>query len=251
MQREIPLKIVGYGENIKVGETTEVHVMSAISRPDYPVSGRLNVILITWAERNKRGFVCCLTNSRNSTDVVQIPARLLFGDYIEGVPILFHLFSCSLPDDSYDAAAKLNRAQTSGPPQALDLRYVAFAEKSCDVSTMTTTAHEVVEAEGSGDKYAVCVGFAYGQFDLARLVEWFEFSRLVGVSVVQVFYHTVSEEAMKVFRYYERIGFLILAPVTPAALKGKRGIPDNRHSMLKRSLAEHFVGTTCVNPTLS
>ena len=54
LQREIPLKIVGLGQNIKVGETTEVHVMSAIRRGDYPVPGRLNVILLTWAGKRRK-----------------------------------------------------------------------------------------------------------------------------------------------------------------------------------------------------
>ena len=223
LQREIPLKIVGLGENIKVGETTEVHVMSAIRRGDYPVPGRLNVILLTWAGNQKednRSFVCCLTASSRSNHFVQVPAKPLFIDP-KKVDMKLHLFSCSLTDDS-DNATTQNANNTMTSPE--DLRYAAFAEQSCDVSTMTTTAHELAEPPNGGNKYAVCVGFAYGQLDPVKLVEWFEFSRLVGVSVVQVFYHIVSEAAMKVFRYYEKIGFLILSPVTPAARRGKPGM---------------------------
>lgn len=197
-----------------------MHVMSAIKRGDYPLPGRLNVILLTWTgsrKEDKHSFVCCLTSAPDSHDVIQVPAKLLLADPIKN-EIKLHLFGCSLTNQSYDATTL--RARGAMSSQA-ELRYVAFADQSCDVRAMTSTAHELVEPPDGQNKYAVCVGYAYGQLDPAKLVEWFEFSRIVGVSVVQVFYHIVNEEAMKVFRYYEEIGFLILAPVTPAALKGK------------------------------
>nr|KAG5707360.1 hypothetical protein BaRGS_005327 [Batillaria attramentaria] len=69
-------------------------------------------------------------------------------------------------------------------------QYVSFAEKSCDVNM--TVAREIVVPKDGKHKVAVCIKVVYGDPDPERLVEWLEFSRLVGVDVVQMFYHSVN-----------------------------------------------------------
>nr|KAG5712381.1 hypothetical protein BaRGS_023960 [Batillaria attramentaria] len=59
-----------------------------------------------------------------------------------------------------------------------------------------------------------------GAFNLVLLVEWMEMARIVGVDVVQVFYHILSKRTLDVFLYYESTGFVILSPTTPAVKKG-------------------------------
>ncbi|KAK7093863.1 hypothetical protein V1264_007548 [Littorina saxatilis] len=211
-----PLHIVGRGENIRVGGTTEVHVMSAIARGDYPVPNAFNVVLITWADNNEdqHSFFCCFASSPEFRDVLQIPARKLFFDQRYTVYLRYALFACS-------AETQHRYSNTTSANSALpQLRYVAFAEKSC-LLNITSFAHEIAETEKTrGGNFAVCLKTAYGELDERKLVEWFEFAKIVGVSVVQVFYHIVNEKAMTVFRYYEKTGFVVLLPVTPAILKG-------------------------------
>ena len=51
------------------------------------------------------------------------------------------------------------------------------------------------------ERLAVCVHVAYGYIDPVRLVEWFEFQRILGVSLVGVYLMPdVSESAQRVFR---------------------------------------------------
>ena len=234
-QREIPLKIVDRGENIKVGETTEVYVMSAIARGDYPVAGAFNVLLITWVDnaRDRHSFVCCLTGSPSSRDVVQIQARKLFVDDRPKVYMRYVLFGCSLGNETYSTHV------TSASPTSTRSTYVAFAEKSCDIN-MTTVAHKITETDNMRNKFAVCVKVAYGELFPQKLVEWFEFAKIVGVSMVQVFYHIVSEDTMAVFRYYEKTGFVILVPITPAAKKGMTPKINSGQSSSSKISCAHF-----------
>lgn len=175
--------------------------MSAIHRNDYPTSGAFNVMLVGWADSNSsnHNFVCCLGKNRRVEDMVQIPAKELFLDKRLPVLMRFALFSCS--------------AQS-----AENFRYVAFAEKSCDVNM--TIGREIAAPKDGTGKFAMCIKIAFGNLDPCRLIEWFELAKIVGVDVVQVFYHSLNEEAVRVFRYYEKMGFAIVAPVFPAVMKG-------------------------------
>jgi len=52
------------------------------------------------------------------------------------------------------------------------------------------------------ERLAVCVPVAYGHIDPVKLIEWFEFQRILGVSLVGVYLlSNFSESAEKVFRY--------------------------------------------------
>ncbi|KAK7497912.1 hypothetical protein BaRGS_00010783 [Batillaria attramentaria] len=100
-------------------------------------------------------------------------------------------------------------------------QYVSFAEKSCDVNM--TVAREIVVPKDGKHKVAVCIKVVYGDPDPERLVEWLEFSRLVGVDVVQMFYHSVniSQRGLDVLQYYNSTGLVSLYPLTIAFKKGQ------------------------------
>nr|KAG5707357.1 hypothetical protein BaRGS_005324 [Batillaria attramentaria] len=206
------LKIVAPGENIQVGEL-EVHVMSAIHRQDYPLPGAFNVLLVGWAycDSFEQSFVCCLGNRKSLDEMVQVPAKPLFMDNrLKRIPMRYALYSCTV-DGSF-------ARESSSGLEGSRFRYVAFSETSCGANM--TAGREIASAKEGGKKFGMCTKIAYGYLEPERLVEWFEFAKLIGVDVVQVFYHIVSERAMDVFRYYESTGFVILAPVNPAVMKG-------------------------------
>nr|KAG5707358.1 hypothetical protein BaRGS_005325 [Batillaria attramentaria] len=75
-----------------------------------------------------------------------------------------------------------------------------------------TVAREIVVPKDGKHKVAVCIKVVYGDPDPERLVEWLEFSRLVGVDVVQMFYHSVniSRRGLDVLQYYNSTGFVSL-----------------------------------------
>ncbi|KAK7482528.1 hypothetical protein BaRGS_00026239, partial [Batillaria attramentaria] len=164
----------------------------------------LQYLMLGWADKesSNQSFVCCLGNTVNAGNMIEAEAKLLHFD--DRFPSEMHLV--------------LSACTLSNTSSALDLRYVAFAEKSCDVN-MTRGLDITLPKDGT-NKIGICAKMAYGDLDPELLVEWFEFAKLVGVDVVQVFYHIVSERAMDVFRYYENTGFVVLLPITLAVKKG-------------------------------
>uniref|UniRef100_A0A2C9LFU3 Glycosyltransferase family 92 protein n=1 Tax=Biomphalaria glabrata TaxID=6526 RepID=A0A2C9LFU3_BIOGL len=61
---------------------------------------------------------------------------------------------------------------------------------------------------------------AYSRLDPVRLVEWFEYMKLVGVSKVLTFYNSLHPDSMNVFKYYISTGFLELISYKPRSIKG-------------------------------
>lgn len=55
---------------------------------------------------------------------------------------------------------------------------------------------------------AVCSKIIYNDYPAGRLVEWFEFNKLMGVDKVMMFRFNVSREGQKVLDHYETEGFL-------------------------------------------
>ncbi|KAK7504789.1 hypothetical protein BaRGS_00003817 [Batillaria attramentaria] len=178
--------------------------MSAVYRHDYPLPGAFNLVLVSWADSDSyqhKTFVCCLTKSRGAGQPVQAPARRLFMNRHPWLSMRLALYGCSVADSTADA-----------------FQFVTFAEASCDANT--TLAREIAFPANGSNRFAACVRPVYGDLDPVQLVEWMEMARIVGVDVVQVFYHILSKRTLDVFLYYESTGFVILSPTTPAVKKG-------------------------------
>lgn len=66
---------------------------------------------------------------------------------------------------------------------------------------VTAMPVEVPPRPGVKRPLAVCVHVAYGHIDTVKLVEWFEFQRILGVSLVGVYIMSdFSQSAQQVFR---------------------------------------------------
>jgi len=80
---------------------------------------------------------------------------------------------------------------------------VATASQLENLSYSTTTVIpvEVQVRPGHKEALAVCVHVAYGHIEPARLVEWLEFQRILGVSMVGVYLMSnFSQATERVFR---------------------------------------------------
>ena len=69
---------------------------------------------------------------------------------------------------------------------------------------------EVPTSQGVRKPLAFCVQVAFDHLNPVRLVEWLEFQRLLGVSMVGVYLASdISQSAEKVFRYYADVEGLV------------------------------------------
>ena len=66
---------------------------------------------------------------------------------------------------------------------------------------------KTVSSKGN-NSIAICSKIIYNHYPPSRLIEWFEFNKLMGVDKVMMFRYNVSKEGDIVLDYYEKTGFL-------------------------------------------
>ncbi|KAH9509262.1 hypothetical protein Btru_046625 [Bulinus truncatus] len=159
--------LVARGENIQAGNR-QVHIASAISYEDYPVNPGFNVFLNGWARHNdSKDFKCCFLHSFSNESLEQEVvmtevASRTYNVYRQWIVDMQNAeFSCSVPTNG-------NASQFS---------YVTFVENSCRDVGDKVMRIEIPEAVPKS--VGVCLKVTYGKVDPEKMVEWFEFMKLM------------------------------------------------------------------------
>uniref|UniRef100_A0A2C9K8Y7 Uncharacterized protein n=1 Tax=Biomphalaria glabrata TaxID=6526 RepID=A0A2C9K8Y7_BIOGL len=176
------LKLVGRGENIQAGEQ-QVHITTAVYYKDYPLKPGFNVFLNGWARHNdSMDFKCCFFSSLPEADsqgvmVTEVAARM-YNVYRQWIVDMQNAeFSCSVP---------------TAANATLQFRYVTFVKLTCrDIKdkVMRIEMPEVIPKS-----VGVCLKVTYGKVNPEKMVEWFEFMKLMKVTRVFTYYFDVEPE---------------------------------------------------------
>lgn len=67
---------------------------------------------------------------------------------------------------------------------------------------------EIPPRPDSKQNFVVCVSVTYWRHDPYRIVEWMELLREMGVSLVTIYNNSLTEDATRVFQYYDDTGFV-------------------------------------------
>lgn len=215
------LRVVGPGENLQVGQT-DVYINSAVYYENYPGNDTANIMLNGWAQQHATSaFKCCFTASLamdKGDAYVEVPAKShnIYKQYL--VDMQSAEFFCSVPDAQYSKMTKAG------------LQYVTLAESSCRTAPKSVLKinYPALKIGGIG----VCLRVQYGSLNPEKLVEWFEYVRLMGVSKVMAYYYELESYGLKVLDYYKQIGFLEMVLMTPARSKAAKS------HLLKRSMLD-------------
>ncbi|KAK6965869.1 hypothetical protein BgiMline_029924 [Biomphalaria glabrata] len=194
-----PVVDEGYGAWI---QGRSIEIMSAIKDLHHLNKSENRIVLIGFLQHtSNRNFVCCFRNSLESSDVEQVPAALDYIDLRFIVNFQNAVFSCLTPMGSNSL-----------------FNFVSFAPESCTQNMSSSL--KIVYPVPRSFELAVCTKVAYSRLDPVRLVEWFEYMKLVGVSKVLTFYNSLHPDSMNVFKYYISTGFLELISYKPRSIKG-------------------------------
>ena len=66
------------------------------------------------------------------------------------------------------------------------------------------TPVEVAEKSKKRDEVGVCTAVSFGNLKPARIIEWIEFNRLMGVGGITIYNNCLSAEAQRIFKYYAK-----------------------------------------------
>ena len=152
-------------------------------------------------QRQRNISLFCVCNYKSGTVTVSPlranPAPIGMGYPLYGITVREYVYACPLPrhSDTWPESLSIStkrrrhrRAQSVAMPVELGIR-----------PTSTTLP-----------ALAVCVQVAYGRVDPVRLVEWLEFQRVLGASLVGVYLASdISRSAQTVFRHYADVDGLV------------------------------------------
>ncbi|XP_059176145.1 uncharacterized protein LOC131955868 isoform X2 [Physella acuta] len=217
-------RLVDRGENIQAG-TVQVHIPTAVHYDNYPVPSGFNVFLNGWARHNdSMNFKCCFLHSftpspkTQSVTFTEVQSQV-YNVYKQWIVDMQNAeFTCSLPQEYMTSIGKSQ------------FDYVTLVKDSC-----LDAPGDVMRIEYPkkvANSVGLCLKVSYGKLDPEKVLEWFEYSKLMGVTKVFTYYFDVDPPGMKVLRYYNTTGFLDLVLIHPAKSKnGKdRGFRHPRYS---------------------
>lgn len=164
----------------------EVYLYSAVATPNERWDQFTGITINVWDGSQNKAFDCCLF-SKNS-----IPEYIITQAYIK------NNFGFSPLEASQYQCEKIH-----------DIRkftHVGMVERG-DPCTLYMTKIPVVYPTREIGKMAICAKIAYGSLLPQRLIEWFEYQRLMGVNKVLTMVQYLNDDAYRVLQYYKTIGF--------------------------------------------
>ena len=116
-------------------------------------------------------------------------------------------FTCSLSKPQMESLGMKN------------FSHVTFAEDSC----LERPFHilKIMSPPKVKETVGLCPKIIYGEIDPQKLVEWFEYIKVMGVTKVFAYNSEISYDAQKVLDYYKRTGFLETHRIHPATSEGE------------------------------
>ncbi|CAL1528156.1 unnamed protein product, partial [Lymnaea stagnalis] len=208
------------GDNIQPGEL-EVFLTTAVHYADFPARGGFNVFLNGWARHESdMNFKCCLIRSLpggDPEDIITEVQSYVYHIYDQWVVDMQNAeFSCSISNKQLSTIGGAN------------FSYVTFAETSC--LRANKDVMRIIYPQREAGAVGICLKISYDLIDPEKLVEWFEYIRLMNVTKVFTYTFEVQPSSLKVLQYYQGKGLLDMQPIHPAKSKfgPKRGFKRPR-----------------------
>ncbi|CAL1532593.1 unnamed protein product [Lymnaea stagnalis] len=217
-------RLVSRGENIQAGDV-QVHIPTAVFYNDFPEKSAFNILLNGWARHNdSMAFKCCFLHSFQNTSTKQ---NIVFTEAPAKVYNVYKQWIVDMQNAEFSCSVPANQLKASGVSK---FSYVTFVKSSCRDASNDIMRIEFPKAVAKS--VGVCLKVTYGTLNPEKMVEWFEFTKLMGVTKVFTYYFDVDPPAMKVLEYYNSTGFLDLLLIHPAKSKGgkARGFRHPRYS---------------------
>lgn len=188
--------------------TTKVNIdeqwlflFSAVAELDSSSSKNYSrVILSAWDGSNKKSFSCYFKLDKMFTLVpaVQIRIKDNKAKFISKQFACDISFLSKLPNE----IALVESIDSKPYPSSIEIHFIK------NYNLKNSYFHKIYYPERRKGQIAICTKIAYDRLNPDRLVEWFEYQRLMGVDKVLSAVQTLNPEAVQVLEYYRKQGFL-------------------------------------------
>ena len=180
-------QVVPPGQPVRV-EDLQIHILTA---SQYSSTLYLN----GWMRHGTvTSFKCCMMTSLT--------------DHVTEVGVVLH-------NEFLDWRVDLQNAEFRCGTGAINTTYqfVGFARNSCG-KTPPSKVLKTVQPPRLTDSVGICLKVSYGRVNATRAVEWFELMKTMNVTRVFSYHSELEPDALAVFKYYQKTGFLDLFPIS-------------------------------------
>lgn len=164
----------------------ELYLYSAVANPDERWGNFTSITINLWDGSQNKKFDCCIFNKKTMDNFVTKEA-FIKNDFGYS-PFSARQYQCQIPQCIMNAT------------------HVGMVEHGTPCSSFMKTIPVFYPSREKG-KLAICAKIAYGTLSPQRLIEWFEYHRLMGVDKVLTMVQYLNEDAYKVLLYYQKLQF--------------------------------------------
>lgn len=181
-----------------------IYLYSAVVNFGPGLENASSVTVNVWDGSQNKEFSCCLFHDVQKRNPIQVNAFIKnnFGYST----LVARQYECSIPRLKKDI---------------IEMGMIVRG-KQC-YPTMHTVSVTVPERHAKS--LAICAKIAYGTLSPQRLIEWFEYQRLMGVDKILAMVQYLNDDAYRVLKYYEKNGVLDV-DAFPSPLPGY--VPGNQ-----------------------
>lgn len=100
-------------------------------------------------------------------------------------------------------------------PFPIQAKYVSLAFDVCENSTISLPVETPKEEDGYTHEFGICVAVSYGDVPPARLIEWVELNRILGVGEINIYNSSLANTSMQVLQSYVEEGIVVIREAPP------------------------------------
>lgn len=196
---------------VKICRRDDLYTFSAVAKPSSDWTKYTSIVITSWCTGSTQ-FNCFLYSTNKNIEMVK--ATLSRKRSNHGRPKHCACqYTCNLDNEYHQIKGYLTQV---GLSPLKDIK-----QDSCP------QINKVIYPTRQSGKMAICSKMAYGSQEPIKLIEWFEYNRLMGVDRIITMVQLINRDAYKVLKYYNKTGLLDM-DIFPSPLPG---IDISMHSL--------------------
>ena len=191
-------------ENARFREVAKGTVVYSVWFDDRKSQPFIRILLLTFARNPLPSLTCHFESSSKQKTLISAAS---FYQHNENHHMRFGSFivSCIVPQEFDSVPCSVNISLTSAADRQTDSNSIAFPVGSIERKHSTWK-------ETNRGKYGICIPPVYGDMPVDRLIEFLEFSQILGASHFTFYDFAVTESMRNVLKHYQDKGLVSVLP---------------------------------------
>lgn len=187
-----------------------IYVLSAVAQLGSSKNSYTKIVLNVWDNSINKDFYCCLEFD-NYFSIVKATRRTRFE---LNTPNVASQYECDIPTErAFPGQVGVTELKSC------DVADIRTKQKSYKLCSNIKKYYKIYYPKKNEGKLALCPKIAYDKIHPIKLIEWFEYQKLMGVTKVITSVQYLNTDALRVLEYYREQGIVEIVPY-PSKIPG-------------------------------